>query len=63
MPSMGSYLSKIKKLQTLQNEFLRIVFKVPWRMRNKQLHNDIEIPYLDIRIKDKFKKFHAKQLN
>jgi len=27
-------------------------------MRNKQLHNDTEIPYLDKGIQDQFKKFH-----
>lgn len=29
-------------------------------MRNKQLHNDTGIPYLNILIKEKFKIFHSK---
>jgi len=37
---------KIKKLQTLQNKFLRIALKAPWFMRNKQQHNDTGLPHL-----------------
>jgi hypothetical protein len=50
--------TKMKKLQTIQNKFLRIALKSPWFMRNKQLHNDTGIPYLDKWIQDQFKKFH-----
>jgi hypothetical protein len=38
--------TKIKKLQTLQNKFLRVALKTPWFMRKKQLHNDTGLPHL-----------------
>ena len=48
MPCMGCcLLKKVKKLQTIQNKFFRITLKSPWFMRNKQLHNNTAIPYLD----------------
>ncbi|VVC38838.1 Hypothetical protein CINCED_3A000701 [Cinara cedri] len=52
--------TKIKKLQTLQNKFLRIALKAPWFMRNKQLHNDTGIPHLSTWITQQFKNFHEK---
>lgn len=50
--------TKMKKLQTIQNKFLRIALKSPWFMRNTQLHNDTGIPYLDKWIQEQFQKFH-----
>ena len=52
--------TKITKMQTLQNKFLRIARKAPWYMRNTQLHNDTGIPYLNTWIIEQFKKFHSK---
>lgn len=51
--------TKIKKIQTLQNKFLRICLKAPWFMRNKQIHNDTGTPLLQDWIKIQFKNFHA----
>lgn len=39
--------TKIKKLQILQNKFLEICLKVPWIMRNSQIHNDTGIPFIN----------------
>jgi hypothetical protein len=44
-----------KKLQTLQNKFLKISLMVPWFMRNKQLHNDTGLLYLSAWITQQFK--------
>ena len=52
--------TKIKKLQTIQNKFLRIALKAPWFMRNTQLHNDTGIPYINTWIIEQFKNFHMK---
>lgn len=43
-----------QKLQTMQNKFLRIALKVPWFMRNTQLHNNTGIPYLTTWINEQF---------
>ena len=51
--------TKIKKIQILQNKFLRICLKAPWFMRNKQIHNDTGTPLLQDWIKIQFKNFHA----
>jgi len=51
---------KLKKIQTLQNKFLRISLKASWFMRNQQIHNDTGIPLISIWIKTQFKNFHAK---
>ena len=32
-------LTKINKIQILQNKFLRICLKAPWYMRNRQIHD------------------------
>jgi len=55
MPSIGCHFAqqKIKKLQTLQNEFLRIVLKKPGYVRNKQLHNDKRLLTLPTKTDDK----------
>jgi hypothetical protein len=52
--------TKIKKLQTIQNKFLRIALKAPWFMRNTQIHNDTGIPYINKWKTEQFKKFHMK---
>jgi len=52
--------TKIKKIQTLQNKFLRISLKAPWFMRNRQILNDTGIPLISTRIKTQFKNFHAR---
>ncbi|KAF0768004.1 putative RNA-directed DNA polymerase [Aphis craccivora] len=52
--------TKIKKLQTLQNKFLRIALKGLWFMRNKQLHNDTGLPYLSTWITQQFKNVQEK---
>ncbi|KAF0771438.1 Reverse transcriptase domain-containing protein [Aphis craccivora] len=51
--------TKIKKIQILQNKFLRICLKAPWFMRDKQIHNDTRIPLLHDWIKTQLKNFHA----
>jgi len=51
--------TKVKKLQTLTNKFLRTVLNAPWFMRNKQLHNDIGLPYLSTSM-TQFKNVHKK---
>jgi len=50
--------TKIRKLQTFQNKFLRMSLKATWFIRNKQLHNDTGLPYLSIWIINQFKNFH-----
>ncbi|KAL4107225.1 hypothetical protein QTP88_017608 [Uroleucon formosanum] len=55
----AAYPTKIKKIQILQNKFLRICLKAPWFMRNKQIHNDTGIPLLQDWIKIQYKNFHA----
>ena len=52
--------TKIKKIQALQNKFLRICLKAPWYMRNRQIHNDTGISQINIWIKTQFKNFHTK---
>lgn len=62
MPSIDSCLSNKnkKKLQTLQNKFLRIALTSPWFMQNKQLHNDTGLSYLSSWTIQQFKNFHNK---
>jgi len=50
--------TKIKRLQTLQNKFIRIALKAPSFLRNKQLHNDTGLPYQSTRVTQQFKNFH-----
>jgi hypothetical protein len=56
-------LTKINKIQILQNKFLRICLKAPWFMRNHQIHDDTGIPLINTWIKTQFKNFHAKLKN
>jgi hypothetical protein len=37
--------SHIKKLQVLQSKFLRIATNAPWYIGNKQIHDDLGVPY------------------
>jgi len=55
--------TKIKKIQILQNKFLRICLKAPWFMRNSQTHNDTGIPFINIWIKTQFQNFHTNLKN
>ena len=55
--------TKIKKLQILQNKFLRICLKAPWLMRNSQTHNDTGIPFINKWIMTQFQNFHANLKN
>jgi hypothetical protein len=52
--------TKIKKIQTFQNKFLRICLKAPWYMRNRQIYNDTGISPINIWIKTQLKNFHTK---
>jgi hypothetical protein len=52
--------TKIKKIQILQNKFLRIFLKAPWFMRNRQIHNNTGIPLISTWIKTQLKNFHTK---
>ena len=56
-------ITRINKIQILQNKFLRICLKAPWFMRNRQIHNDTKIPLINTWIKTQFKNFHAKLKN
>ena len=56
-------ITKINKIQILQNKFLTICLKAPWFMRNRQIHNDTKIPLINTWIKTQFKNFHAKLKN
>jgi hypothetical protein len=40
-------MTKINKLQILQNKFLKICLKAPWFMRNRQIHNDMGISLIN----------------
>uniref|UniRef100_A0A2S2QNC0 Uncharacterized protein n=1 Tax=Sipha flava TaxID=143950 RepID=A0A2S2QNC0_9HEMI len=50
--------TKMKKLQTIQNKFLKIALKSPCVTNSSIFHNDTGIPYLDRWIQDLLKKFH-----
>lgn len=54
---MSKLPTKIKKLQTLRNKFLRIALKATRFIWNKQLCNDMGLPYLSTWITNQFKNF------
>jgi len=42
----GASNSTLKKLQTIQNKFLRLAIKAPWYITNEQIHNELNMPLL-----------------
>lgn len=38
--------TNLNKLQILQNKVLRIIIKAPWFVTNKNIHKDLDIPYI-----------------
>jgi hypothetical protein len=42
--------SHIKKLQVLQSKCLRIATNAPWYIGNKQIHDDLGVPYFSEQI-------------
>ncbi|EFA11665.1 hypothetical protein TcasGA2_TC008529 [Tribolium castaneum] len=39
--------TRMQKLQTFQNKFLRQAFNAPWFVRNNQLHREVKMPTME----------------
>lgn len=55
--------SILRKLQTLQNKFLRAAADAPWYVRNVNLHRDLRIPTIAEFMKETSKRFFDKAVN
>lgn len=49
----------MKKLQTIQNKTLRLVFDAPWFVRNTQLHQDAQLPTIREFLQDSATKLYG----
>jgi hypothetical protein len=52
--------SHIKKLQVLQSKCLRIATNAPWYVGNKQIHDDLGVPYISDHIRSLTERFDSK---
>jgi hypothetical protein len=52
--------SHIKKLQVLQSKCLRIATNAPWYIGNRQIHDDLGVPYFSDHIRSLTEKFDSK---
>jgi hypothetical protein len=52
--------SHIKKLQVLQSKCLRIATNAPWYIGNRQIHNDLGVPYFSDHIRSLTERFDSK---
>jgi hypothetical protein len=52
--------SHIKKLQVLQSKCLRIATNSPWYIGNKQIHDDLGVPYFSDHIRSLTERFDSK---
>ena len=50
----------IKKLQVLQSKCLRIVTNAPWYIGNRQIHDDLGVPYFPDHIRSLTERFDSK---
>jgi hypothetical protein len=55
--------SHIKKLQVLQSKCLRIATNAPWYIGNKQIHDDLGVPYFPDHIRHLTESFDSKLAN
>lgn len=47
----------IKKLQTVQNKFLRIIYNLPKYTKTADLHQQAQLTYIDMTIAEVFSRF------
>jgi hypothetical protein len=59
----AAFITKINKIQILQNKFLKICLKALCFMRNRQIHNDTGIPLINTWSKIQLKNYHVKLKN
>ena len=52
--------SHIRKLQVLQSKCLRIATNAPWYIGNKQIHDDLGVPYFSDHIRSLTERFDSK---
>jgi len=52
--------SHIKKLQVLRAKCLRIATNAPWYIVNRQIHDDLGVPYFSDHIRSQTERFDAK---
>ena len=50
----------IKKLQVLQSKCLRIANNAPWYIGNRQIHDDLGVPYFSDHIRSLTDRFDSK---
>jgi hypothetical protein len=55
--------SHIKKLQVLQSKCLRIATNAPWYIGNRQIHDDLGVPYFPDHIRHLTESFDSKLAN
>jgi hypothetical protein len=53
----------INRLKLLQSKCLRIATNVPWYVGNKQIHEDLEIPFFPVHIRALTESFDSKLAN
>jgi len=51
--------SHIKKLQVLQSKCLRIATSAPWYIVNRQIHDDLGVPYFSEHIRSLTERFDS----
>lgn len=56
----GAAKTHLKKLQVLQNKILRCITNAPWFMRNRQLHDDLQVEKIKIYIREKALKLYER---
>jgi hypothetical protein len=52
--------SYIKKLQVVQSKCLRIATNAPWYIGNRQIHDDLGVPYFSDHINSLTERFDSK---
>ena len=52
--------SQIRKLQVLQPKCLRIATSAPWYIGNRQIHDDLGVPYFSDHIRPLTERFDSK---
>jgi hypothetical protein len=58
--SRAAARSHIKELQVVQSKCLRIATNAPWYIGNKQIYDDLGVPYFSDHIRSLTKRFHSK---